>query len=225
MSRPRRRPRDPTEPCEPDRSRPAPAGRSSACCPRRSRSTCSIGRCSRCSRPSSAREFQWSNAQYGYIAVAFNLGMMCGQIPAGALMDRVGTQAWGSPSSSSPGRSCGGARAGRPGHGIDSIGSVCALPLDRPGCPALSTLGAAGLAGFILLRFLMGCQPVRQLHRRHQGAGRSVSGRHRVERGRRLQRRRAVRVGHRARRSSCSSPASSAGGWRSSSRRSSACCG
>ena len=36
--------------------------------------------------------FQWSNAQYGYIAVAFNLGMMCGQIPAGALMDRVGTR-------------------------------------------------------------------------------------------------------------------------------------
>src|ERR671927_1424765 len=36
--------------------------------------------------------FKWSNAQYGYIAVAFNLGMMCGQIPAGALMDRVGAR-------------------------------------------------------------------------------------------------------------------------------------
>src|SRR5215204_405460 len=36
--------------------------------------------------------FSWSNAQYGYIAVAFNLGMMCGQIPAGQLMDRVGTR-------------------------------------------------------------------------------------------------------------------------------------
>src|SRR5919106_1249187 len=37
-------------------------------------------------------QFQWSNAQYAYIAVAFNLGMMCGQVPAGALMDRVGAR-------------------------------------------------------------------------------------------------------------------------------------
>ena len=36
--------------------------------------------------------FQWSNAQYGYIAVAFNLGMMMGQVPAGSLMDRLGTR-------------------------------------------------------------------------------------------------------------------------------------
>ena len=34
-------------------------------------------------------QFHWSNAQYGYIAVAFNVGMMCGQIPVGALMDRT----------------------------------------------------------------------------------------------------------------------------------------
>ena len=37
-------------------------------------------------------QFQWSNAQYAYIAVAFNLGMMCGQVPAGSLMDRVGAR-------------------------------------------------------------------------------------------------------------------------------------
>ena len=37
-------------------------------------------------------QFHWSNAQYGYIAVFFNLGMMIGQIPAGALMDRLGTR-------------------------------------------------------------------------------------------------------------------------------------
>ena len=36
--------------------------------------------------------FQWSNAQYGYAAVAFNAGMMVGQIPVGSLMDRVGTK-------------------------------------------------------------------------------------------------------------------------------------
>lgn len=38
-------------------------------------------------------QFHWTNAQYGYIAVFFNLGMMLGQIPAGALMDRLGTRA------------------------------------------------------------------------------------------------------------------------------------
>src|SRR6478752_2238588 len=37
-------------------------------------------------------QWKWTNAQYGYIAVAFNLGMMLGQIPAGQLMDRVGTR-------------------------------------------------------------------------------------------------------------------------------------
>src|SRR5436190_24258024 len=37
-------------------------------------------------------QWKWTNAQYGYVAVAFNLGMMCGQIPAGTLMDRLGTR-------------------------------------------------------------------------------------------------------------------------------------
>src|SRR5215471_19574661 len=37
-------------------------------------------------------QWKWTNAQYAYVAVAFNLGMMCGQIPAGTLMDRVGTR-------------------------------------------------------------------------------------------------------------------------------------
>ena len=37
-------------------------------------------------------QWKWTNAQYAYIAVAFNLGMMIGQIPAGTLMDRVGTR-------------------------------------------------------------------------------------------------------------------------------------
>src|SRR5947209_537656 len=35
---------------------------------------------------------KWSNAQYAYVAVAFNFGMMCGQVPAGSLMDRVGAR-------------------------------------------------------------------------------------------------------------------------------------
>lgn len=95
-------------------------------------------------------QFQWTNAQYGYIAVAFNLGMMCGQVPAGSLLDRVGTRvglaamfvAW-----------CliGAAHAlAGPGTAIDSIASAILSAI--PGFPAL----AAGLAGFILLRFLMG---------------------------------------------------------------------
>ena len=93
-------------------------------------------------------QFHWTNAQYGYIAVAFNLGMMIGQIPAGQLMDKVGTRkglltifsAWSVISLLH-------AFAG-PGTPIDAI----ATPLIGWALPSV----AAGLAGFILLRFLMG---------------------------------------------------------------------
>jgi MFS transporter, ACS family, aldohexuronate transporter len=95
-------------------------------------------------------QFQWSNAQYGFIAVAFNLGMMLGQIPAGQLMDRVGTRiglmviftAWTVISVLH-------ALAG-PGTAIEAIASALVGWI-----PGLQTL-AAGLAGFLLLRFLMG---------------------------------------------------------------------
>jgi ACS family hexuronate transporter-like MFS transporter len=95
-------------------------------------------------------EFQWTNVQYGYIAVAFNLGMMCGQVPAGALLDRIGTRlglaaifvAWSLIAAAH-------ALAG-PGTGIERIGAAILSAI--PGFPML----AAGLAGFILLRFLMG---------------------------------------------------------------------
>ena len=95
-------------------------------------------------------QFQWSNAQYGYIGVAFNLGMMIGQIPAGQLMDRVGTRrgllaiftAWSLISATL-------ALAG-PGTVIESIAT--GLIGWIPGMPVL----AGGLAGFLLLRFLMG---------------------------------------------------------------------
>ncbi len=95
-------------------------------------------------------QFQWTNAQYGYVAVAFNLGMMSGQIPIGALMDRVGTRvglaiifvAW---SVLGAAHSLAG-----PGTAIEAVaGGLLSL------VPGLQTL-AAGLAGFILLRFLMG---------------------------------------------------------------------
>lgn len=80
-------------------------------------------------------QFQWTNAQYGYIAVFFNLGMMCGQIPAGALMDRVGTRtglalifvAW------------------------SLIGAAHSLVGGFAAAIGLSTL-----VGFIFLRFVMG---------------------------------------------------------------------
>ena len=94
--------------------------------------------------------FQWSNAQYGYVAVAFNLGMMLGQVPAGALMDRLGTRiglalifvAWSVLTAAH-------ALAG-PGTGVEAVGRALITWL-----PGLSTL-AAGLAGFILLRFVLG---------------------------------------------------------------------
>jgi ACS family hexuronate transporter-like MFS transporter len=94
--------------------------------------------------------FQWTNTQYGYIAVAFNLGMMCGQVPAGALLDRIGTRlglslifvAWSLIGAAH-------AAAG-PGTGIEAAGGAVLSAI--PGFPML----AAGLAGFILLRFLMG---------------------------------------------------------------------
>ena len=95
-------------------------------------------------------QFQWSNAQYGYIAVAFNFGMMVGQIPIGTLMDRVGTKlglaiifvAWSVLTLAH-------ALAG-PGTAIEAIARGLVTWL-----PGMATL-AGGLAGFILLRFLMG---------------------------------------------------------------------
>jgi len=94
--------------------------------------------------------FGWSNAQYGYIAVAFNLGMMIGQIPSGALMDRVGTRI-GLPVIFLAWSVIGVLHAfAGPGSAIDTIASTFFGLI--PGVPVL----AAGLAGFLLLRFLMG---------------------------------------------------------------------
>lgn len=95
-------------------------------------------------------QFHWTNAQYGYIAVAFNLGMMLGQIPAGQLMDKVGTRrglltifsAWSIISLLH-------AFAG-PGTAIEAVSHVLVGWI-----PGLQALGA-GLAGFVLLRFVMG---------------------------------------------------------------------
>jgi ACS family hexuronate transporter-like MFS transporter len=95
-------------------------------------------------------QFHWTNAQYGYIAVAFNLGMMCGQVPAGSLLDRVGTRV-GLAAMFAAWCLIGAAHAlAGPGTAIDSIASAILSAI--PGFPAL----AAGLSGFILLRFLMG---------------------------------------------------------------------
>jgi ACS family hexuronate transporter-like MFS transporter len=95
-------------------------------------------------------QWKWTNAQYGYIAVAFNLGMMLGQIPAGQLMDRVGTRiglpiiftAWSA--------ICALHAIAGPGTALDSIATTLYGLI--PGVPVV----AAGLAGFIVLRFLMG---------------------------------------------------------------------
>jgi hypothetical protein len=78
-------------------------------------------------------QWKWTNAQYGYIAVAFNLGMMLGQIPAGRA-------------------SCGG-----------------------------------GPRRLHRAAVLYGVQRMRQRHRRHQGARRTLSARHAFARGRSVQ--------------------------------------
>jgi ACS family hexuronate transporter-like MFS transporter len=95
-------------------------------------------------------QWKWTNAQYGYIAVAFNLGMMLGQIPAGQLMDRAGTRiglpiiftAWS--------LICAAHSLAGPGTALESIATTLYGLI--PGVPVV----AAGLAGFIVLRFLMG---------------------------------------------------------------------
>ena len=80
-------------------------------------------------------EFNWTNAQYGYIAVFFNLGMMCGQVPAGAFMDRVGA---------------------RTGLALIFVAwSLIAAAHALVGGMA-AAVGLSTLTGFILLRFLMG---------------------------------------------------------------------
>jgi ACS family hexuronate transporter-like MFS transporter len=96
------------------------------------------------------KQWGWSNAQYGYIATIFNLGMMLGQIPAGAFLDRVGTKiglatifiAWSAV--------CGAHALAGPGTAIESIASAIWSAI-----PGMPTIGA-GLAGFFLLRFVMG---------------------------------------------------------------------
>jgi MFS transporter, ACS family, hexuronate transporter len=69
---------------------------------------------------------QLSATEYAYITAAFQLGMMAGQVPVGALIDRVGTRA-----------------------GLAAIFVAWSIV---GGAHAL----ASGLAGFVVLRFLMG---------------------------------------------------------------------
>ena len=69
---------------------------------------------------------QLSATQYAYITAAFQLGMMAGQVPIGALMDRIGTRV-----------------------GLAAIFVAWSIV---GGAHAL----ASGLLGFVVLRFLMG---------------------------------------------------------------------
>ena len=97
--------------------------------------------------------FSWSGTQYAYAGIAANLGMMLGQVPAGQFLDRVGTKVglavifvgWSVITAAH-------ALAG-PGTVIDSIASALLMPFSWiPGFPVL----AGGLAGFVLLRFVLG---------------------------------------------------------------------
>ena len=70
--------------------------------------------------------FKWTNTQYSYMTSAFQIGMMLGQVPMGVFMDRVGARA-----------------------GLAAILVAWSL------VTGLHSL-AAGLAGFMALRLLMG---------------------------------------------------------------------
>jgi MFS transporter, ACS family, aldohexuronate transporter len=95
--------------------------------------------------------WDWTNQQYAFIAVAFNLGMMVGQIPAGTFIDRVGAKAGLATIFTIWTVICGLHAFAGPGTLIDTIfgGLYAAVP----GLPAIT---GAGLAGFIVLRFLLG---------------------------------------------------------------------
>src|SRR5262245_20640362 len=95
-------------------------------------------------------QWQWSNAQYGYIATIFNLGMMLGQIPAGTFLDRVGTKIGLATIFVGWSIVCALHALAGPGTAVESVSSAIWSVL--PGVPAIS----AGLAGFFLLRFVMG---------------------------------------------------------------------
>jgi ACS family hexuronate transporter-like MFS transporter len=69
---------------------------------------------------------RWTATQFAYIAVSFQIGMMIGQVPAGSFMDRVGTRI-----------------------GLATIFAAWSVV---GGAQAL----VSSLAGFIVLRFLMG---------------------------------------------------------------------
>src|SRR5262245_9150787 len=86
-------------------------------------------------------QWKWTNAQYAYIAVAFNLGMMLGQIPAGQLMDRVGTRIGLSVIFTAWSLICALHAIVGPGTALESIATT--LYNIVPGVPAV----AAGLAG------------------------------------------------------------------------------
>jgi ACS family hexuronate transporter-like MFS transporter len=95
-------------------------------------------------------QWHWSNAQYGYIATIFNLGMMLGQIPAGQFLDRVGTRVGLATIFVGWSLVCAAHALAGPGTAIESVSS--AIWSIIPGVPQIS----AGLAGFFLLRFVMG---------------------------------------------------------------------
>jgi len=95
-------------------------------------------------------QWHWSNAQYGYIATIFNLGMMLGQIPAGQFLDRVGTKIGLAAIFVGWSLVCAAHALAGPGTAIESVSS--AIWSIIPGVPEIS----AGLAGFFLLRFVMG---------------------------------------------------------------------
>ena len=96
------------------------------------------------------KQLGWNAAQYGYVATIFNLGMMLGQIPAGAFLDRVGTKIGLATIFLGWSVVCAAHALAGPGTAIESVATAIWSLI--PGMPVLG----AGLAGFFLLRFVMG---------------------------------------------------------------------
>jgi hypothetical protein len=100
----------------------------------------------------------WSATQFSFIAVAFQVGMLAGQVPAGMFLDSAGTRI--------------------------GLATIFVLWSALGAGHAL----AASLVAFIVRPVLHGRGAVRQLRGGHQGHRRAVSRREKVLRGRRFQR-------------------------------------
>ena len=163
--------------------------------------------------PMLREQWSWSDAQYGYVAVDVQL-RDDGRADSGRHAD--GSRRHEDRPGDHLHRLVGdlrGARGGRTGHG-DRDASRAPIWSDLPGMPVLG----AGLAGFMLLRFLMGVSECGNYTAGIKALAGLFPADNALEGRRRVQRRRAARIGHRAAADPVASRRErsvSAGRWRS----------